>query len=286
MATNKLVPGGITMDAGNIGDEKISQMKIIVYKTLVDPSTAKLVGEREKLRLFTKMGLLKPKRDDIHFESLEKLYDPFFILNGKYFIDYYRKRVYSLDVEDDVSELLIFDRTFQPKTPKLAKFRGKARDVVLEAKARVIKENSAYLILDKKGAEVELQAFSTAPAEEEPNKVIAEAKERILNLEISPTKALELFRSHVVNRPVDVEQVNHELFEVHEYNLVYVPLYQATYQNRKTGEAKSLVVDGVTSNLLSRRIEKGVGTPKKLCSKCGQLNEEQAKYCRKCGQQI
>jgi hypothetical protein len=261
-------------------------MKVIVYKTLVDPSTAKLVGEREKLGLFTKLGLLKPKRDDIQFQSLEKLYDPFFILNGKYFIDYYRKRVYSLDVEDDVSELLIVDRIFHPKTPKLARFRGKTREVELEAKMRVVKENSAYVIFDKKGAEVKLQAFSIAPAEEEPNNIIAEAKEQILNLEISPAKALELFRSRVVKRPGDMEQVNHELFEVHEFNLVYVPIYHATYLNRKTGEAKSLVVDGVTSNLLFRRIQKDVGTPKKLCSKCGQLNEEQAKYCRKCGQQI
>jgi hypothetical protein len=187
-------------------------------------------------------------------------------------------------VEDDVSELLILDRVFQPTTPKLAKLRKKDRAVELEAEQRIIGEQIVYTILDKKGNEVKLETFATAPAEEEPTKVLAEAKEKILNLEVPPNKALELFRSKIVNRPKDVQRTNRELFEVFEYTLVYLPIYQITYRNVKTDDTKSITVDGVTAKLLSTSIERSAETPRTLCPDCDQLNEENAKFCRECGQ--
>lgn len=266
-----------------VREEKIAEMKTIVYKTLVDPSTVKLIGEREKVKLFTKMGFLKPNPEDVQLDSLEKLYDPFFIINGRYFIDYYRKKVYKLDVEEDVSELLILNQVFTPKTPTLAKLRGKVREVELEAEQRIIKENSAYTVLDKKGKEVELERFSAAPAEEDPKKVLNEAGERVFNLQISPKKAIAIFRSKVINRPPDAERITRELFEVSENNLVYVPIYQVTYKNVKNKHKKSVKVNGVTSKLLSRQPASGIRTRKIQCSKCGKPNEENAKFCRKCG---
>ncbi|MCK4953195.1 zinc-ribbon domain-containing protein [Candidatus Bathyarchaeota archaeon] len=231
-------------------EEKIPEMKTIVYKTLVDPSTVKLVGEREKVKLFTKMGFLKPKSEDIKFETLEKFYDPYFIINGRYFIDYYRKHIHKLEVEEDVSEIVIFNQVLKPKTPStLTKLRRKGKEVELEVEQRIIKENSAYLALNRKGQIVKVEELTTAPAEAEPEKVLTEAEDRVWRSEASPKKAIEVFRSRVVSRPDDAERITKELFEVSEYTLVFIPIYQATYKNLKTNQENSLQVNGVTSTI-------------------------------------
>lgn len=233
-------------------EEKISKMKKIVYKTLVDPSTVKLIGEKKRGKLFAKMGFLRQKPEDVQFESLEKFYDPFFILNGRYLIDYYRKRIYKLDVEEEVSEIVIFNQVLKPKTPSLAKFRRKGKEVELKADQRIIKENSNYMVLDRKGREIKVEEFPPAPSEEEPEKVLAEAGDRVWKLEVSPERAIEIFRSKVVDRPQDVERINIELFEVSDRTIVYVPVYRATYRNVKTGEKKTILVNGITSKLVEK----------------------------------
>jgi hypothetical protein len=233
-------------------EEKIAKIKRIVYRTLVDESTVKLLGEKEKSKLFAKMGFLKPKNEDIQLESLEKSYDPFFIVNGTYSIDYYRKQVYKLDVGEDVSELVIFGQVLKPKAAGSSKFRGKAKEVELEVEQRIVKGNSAYIVLDRKGREVEVEKFPTAPAEEKPKKALAEVGERVWEFEVSPEEAIEIVRSKVVNRPEDLGRIANELFEVSECNIVYVPVYQAMYKNVNTWEEKTLLVNAVTSEPMER----------------------------------
>jgi hypothetical protein len=234
-------------------EEKISKMKRIVYKTLVEPSTVKLLGEKDKSKLFAKMGFLKPKNEDIQLESFEKCYEPFFIIDGRYSIDYYRKHVYKLDVGDDVSELVIFNQVLEPKSASSSKFRGKAKEVELEAEQRIVEKNSAYIVLDRKGREVEVEKFPTAPAEEKPKKALAEAGERVWELEVPPEEAIEIVRSKVVNRPEDLGRIANELFEVSECNIVYVPVYQAIYKNVNTWEEKTLLVNAVTSKPVEKQ---------------------------------
>jgi len=233
-------------------EEKIAKIKRIVYRTLVDESTVKLLGEREKSKLFSKMGFLKPKNEDIQLESLEKSYDPFFIVNGAYSVDYYRKHVYKLDVGEDVSELVIFGQVLKPKAASSSKFRGKGKEVELEVEQRITKRNSAYIVLDRKGREVEVEKFPTAPAEDNPKKALAEVGEKVWESDVSPGEAVEIVRSKVVNRPEDLGRIANELFEVSECNIVYVPIYQAMYKNINTWEEKTLLVNAVTSKLIEK----------------------------------
>jgi len=233
-------------------EEKMSEMKTIVYKSLVDPSTVKLIGEKEKLKLFKKMVFLKPKPEEIRFESLEKFYEPYIIVNGKYRIDYYRRRTYTLEIGDDVSELVIFNHTLKPKTSTLAKIQRKGREVELEAEQRIVKEQSAYLILDRESREVAAEELPAAPAEEDPGKVLAEAGEKAWRLETPPEKAVEIVKSRVIDRPKNAVRITSETFEVSEYTVVYTPVYQATYKNVNTGKIKSLLVSGVTSKVIEK----------------------------------
>ena len=233
-------------------EEHISDLKTIVYKAMVDESTLKLIGEKEKLKLFKKMPFLKRRPEDIQFESLERFYEPFITISGRYHVDYYRRRTYELEAEDDVSELVIFDHVLQPKTSTLAKVQRKGRTVELEADERVVREESAYLVLDRKGREITVEELPAAPAEQDPKGILAEAGEKVWSLDISPEKAVETIRSRVVDRPRNAVRTSSETFEVTERTVVYVPLYQITYKRLDGSEVRSLLVNGVTSELIEK----------------------------------
>ena len=233
-------------------EENVADLRTIVYQTMVDESTLKLIGEKEKLKLFKKMPFLKRRPEDIQFESLVRLYEPFITASGRYHVDYYRRRTYELEAEDDVSELVIFNHVLKPKTSTLAKMQRKGRTVELEADERVVREQSAYLILDRKGREITVEELPAAPAEQDPEGILAEAGERVWSLEIPPEKAVETVRSRIVDRPRNAVRISSETLEVTERTVVYVPLYQVTYKRLDGSEVRSLLVNGVTSEVLER----------------------------------
>jgi len=231
-------------------EERIAERKTVVYKTLVDPTTVKLTGEKEKIKLFTKMGFLKPKPEEIQCESIEKYYEPYIVVNGKYTIDYYRGHIYTLEVDEDVQELVIFGQVLKPEAPRLAKVRGGGKAVKLETEQRLLHEATIYLILDKEGREVKLKRLPSAPSEEKPEKVLAEHGERVRQLKVPPERAIRTVRSKIVRKPSDAERITRELFEVSEYAVVYTPVYEAAYKNTKTGKTRVLRVDGVTCKVI------------------------------------
>src|SRR4030042_3691530 len=72
--------------------EKIVERKNIVYETLVDPAVIRIAAENLKDQLFTKYGFLRPTPEEATLVTVEKTYEPFIMITGKYSIDYYRKR--------------------------------------------------------------------------------------------------------------------------------------------------------------------------------------------------
>jgi hypothetical protein len=267
------------MNKENCLEEKIVKLKTIVYKKIVDPSIIKLIGEQEKLNLFTKIGLIKPKKEEIQFIALKTFYEPFFIVKGRYYIDYYRRKKYHLTIEDDVKELLVFENVLKSTDSKISELRGKQRSIELSSEQRIIKEKSDYIILDFKGQEVELEKFPVAPSEEEIEKILS--KEDIKKSEISPEKAIKILRKKIVDKPKDVDRIQKELFEVTEHTLIYIPIYQSFYKNIKNQSIKSIIINGVSSKLLHKNDINL--TNEYICSKCGKVVVKYANFCRSCG---
>ena len=100
--------------------ERIAERKTIVYKTLVDPTVAKMTGEKMKDRLFVRFGFLTPRQKEVEYVSLDKYYEPYLVVSGKYSINYYRRRVYTVEVDADVQEVILLKQTFKPIPPKKA----------------------------------------------------------------------------------------------------------------------------------------------------------------------
>lgn len=226
--------------------EKITDRKIIVYKTLIDPTVIKLATEKVKDRLFVKFGFLKPNPDQIQQVSFEKDYEAFVIVDGKYNIDYYRRRIYTVRVDDKAQEVILFNQTFKPEVSN----EPAGKVVRIEGEERLIHEAKAYIVLSADGREVSPKRIPSAPSEEHSKKLAAEI-ETTKRLEILPNEEVDIIRSKIVRRPPEIKRVVKELFEITDRAVIYTPIYKVKFQNTKTGEAKTVKFDGVTARLLS-----------------------------------
>lgn len=225
--------------------EKIPRRKMVVYKTLVDPTVIKIAGEKLKTRVFTKFLLLKPRPEEIQNVSVEKFYEPYFLVDGEYSIDYYRKRFYTFNVDRKAKEVVLLDKTITPDLPK-RRSNMSHKSITLEAKERLLHEKKACLILDKMGREVNPKRLLSTPCEEEPKKVLEKMGESIDEIMAAPNREIDVLRSKIVRRPPDVERVVKEQFRVCERSVVYKPFYELAFKNLRTGEVKSVKIDGVT----------------------------------------
>ena len=217
--------------------ENIVKRKTIVYEAHIDPTVIRVSGEKLKKQLFTRFWFLKPKSEEIQFVSLDKYYEPYIVISGKYFIDYFRKCTYIFKVDDAVREVVLLDNKFVPETSKSNKI------VKLHGEERLINEAKAFLILDKNGQDTDADNMPSAPSEKKPEKVIAE-----FGIEELPENAdVNFIRNRIAKRPKDLCRIVEEIFEVTERSVIYIPRYKLLFRNVNTGEEKVLVLDGVTA---------------------------------------
>ena len=230
--------------------ERIVERKTIVYKTLVDPTVVKITGEKMKDELFVRFGFLRPKPEAVQCISVDKCYEPYIVVSGKYSIDYYRRRVCTVEVDGEVREVILLKQSFKP-VPSKKPAKKACKVIRLVGEERLFYEDEAYLILDKRGREVAPEQVPQAPSEEEPDKILAEFGEKIKRLEIPADMEVGVIRSRIVRRPSDIARVVEELFEGSERVIIYTPIYEVSFQNTKTGEVKALKIDGITAKVIS-----------------------------------
>lgn len=245
--------GAPLQGGGSLIPEDICERRMIVYKPLVDPSVAKIAGEQEKIKLFTRFRLFKPKPEEIQFVSLEESYEPYILVNGTYSIDYCREGVYTININDEVKEVILLGQAIEPEPIGRVQrgLGGKTKKITLVGEERIIYEEKAHLLLDKEGGEVPLDEIPPGPSEEDPEKVLEEFGEEIRVVEVSPEREVEILRSRIAKRPPKIKRIISELFQISERIIVYVPIYKILYRNIKKNEEKTLKINGITAKIIS-----------------------------------
>ncbi len=226
--------------------EKIVERKVIVYKTQVDSTMVKLSAEKVKDRVFRRYGFLKPPADQIQQVSFEKDYEPYFVVEGKYTIDYYRGRTYTIPIDENAQEIVLLNQTLKPEPTK--EWRQN-KTIKIEGEERLIHEGKAYLVLNSNGREVSPKRIPSAPQEEHPKKILAEY-ESARNLDFDPNKEVEVLRSKIARRPREIKRIVYELFEVSDRAVIYIPVYRIRFQDAKTGKQKTVKIDGATAQVI------------------------------------
>ena len=222
--------------------EKIVDRKTIVYETLVDPTVIKLKGENLKTHIFTKFFFIKPPRNEIQLISINKYYEPFLVISGKYAIDYYRKSAYAIKLDKEAREVILLNQQFKPQQSK--DLYGENHNMIrLEGEERIMREFNASLILDRSGQDIPPGRLPTAPSDRDPEKTLAECGVE----KIAEDADVNVIKSRVLKRPKDINRIVNELIEVNERVVIYAPRFRLVYRDTITGNEKALEFDGVTA---------------------------------------
>jgi hypothetical protein len=238
-------PTVISPEAKSTLQERIIERKTIVYETLVDPAVIKIAAENLKDQLFTKYGFLRPTPEEVTLVTVQKTYEPFIMITGKYSIDYYRKRTITFKVDNAVSEVVFGFGRFSSKqvTDSLGKtYKG----IELPGEERLQSEAKAALTLDVHGKEASLKQLPSAPSEKNPEEIIAKFNEK----QVPPDFELNTLRNKIQKRPADLNWIESETFEVTERLVVYTPRFRAVYRQSRTGKERVAEFDGVTGKLI------------------------------------
>jgi hypothetical protein len=231
--------------------ENISQMKIIVYKSRVDAVTLKQKAEEMKNELFVKR-FSKPKSEDIHVVSVDKHYEPYVLVDAKYRIEYYVTKVYTIEVAETIEEVKILGESFKPQMVPIPDSEPKQFRKVfsLEGQELFSHEDKVYFILDKSGNEVSPDQVPIAPSEESPKKILRQFRKNTEKVTVSNQEVIDMAKSKLIRRPVDVGAINNELFQITEHAMIYSPVYKITFKNMKNKEEKTVSIDGITAEII------------------------------------
>jgi len=235
--------------------EKISKRKVIVYKSRVDPTIVKLTAEKMKYKLFGKFGLSKRKAEEIRVVSVDKYYEPYTLIDAKYKIRYFKKRIYTLNVDAGTEEVKILGASYLPEPVSNAARESEEpkKAVTLEAELWSSYDDKAYLVLDKEGKEIPPDQVPAAPSEDHPEKILKEFGKKSGAVKGSSRKEIDMVKSRIVNRPQDIDEIEEELFNISEHAVIYSPLYEITFRNVRTGEERVIKIDGVSAKILSEK---------------------------------
>jgi hypothetical protein len=238
VSDKKIIVSTETIPSG----ERIAERKTIVYETRTDPIVIKMAAEKLKDQLFTRFWFLRPNEGDVQFVSIDKYYEAFMVISGKYFIDYYRKCAYTVQVDKEVRDVVLHDHKFDP-IPAADPRMGDCGVIRLEGEEHLTNEFKASLILDRCGRDVTLDRLPSAPSERNPKKTL----ETFGVQEVARDADLNCIRPRVAKRPANVNRLVSEFFEVNDRAVIYAPRFRVVYRNVRTGEEKAVEFDGVTA---------------------------------------
>ena len=230
--------------------EKITDQKVIVYKSHIDQKIVRVTAEKMKTQLFHKYLLIKPSSEEVQIVSIEKYFEPYVVVGGEYNIEYTKNWIQNVQVEDTLQELTIYSGKIKPaslkdhlKTPcKIVKIKGEARHSLI---------NKAHLIFNNKWCEVGFDQLPYVPFEEQPETILKSFDKKIGNTLITSGKEVELLKSRIVNRPKDILCIHNEMFKVSERALIYKPMYKVKFQNIKTKKTIIVIFDAITGKKMS-----------------------------------
>jgi len=246
---NKQTPSEI-MPESEILPQSIVDTKTIVLKLRLDNSDIQLIGKEIGPKLFSKFGF-KPKPEDVKLLHCENYFEPYLIIEGKYALDYCKKHVFEVDVNERTSKLFIGGREFssEQSDPKATK-----KTIKLTGEEYSHYERQTYFILDRMKREIQPEILPIAPFYiQEEN---AGDKSSFRRICIPDETQIGLLKTKIAKRPADVAEIIREKFDVTERVIAYYPMFELTFENAKNRKVATIVINGITGEVILNGVKR------------------------------
>jgi len=226
--------------------------KIVIKKSLEEAEAMEMV--EQKMTDPFKSLLSRPKKEDIHIDSLKLIYEGSLIVSGKYSADYFRKASHTIDVDSNIHDVVIGDGVFTVRSKSgLEKAfvgkRGKNKiDLALEE--HVFVEGEDELTFDHNGLEIELPfKIDSKNIENFPKRILDEHNSNVKKPDFSYDSAIEKLKIHL-KKPLeeDVRDLKDE-FVLRDITEVYIPIFEARLSDLKK-KVGIIRIDAVRKKIL------------------------------------
>ena len=205
--------------------------KIFVLRKSIDEKEASDIIDEKKTSEF-KSFLTKPKKEEVHVDSVELFYESFLTVSGRYVADYFRKAIHTISVDSNVQEVNFGGGIFPIKEKSALKKafvgdRGKNKiDIPLDE--HVFVEEESELVFDHHGNEVDIHYKTDSKSiENYPDKILEENLSYVKKPEIKYDSAIQILKESLKS-PLekDIRDLNEE-FSVEEITEIYIPIFEA-----------------------------------------------------------
>jgi hypothetical protein len=227
--------------------------KTVVLRKVLDEEEASTIIEDKKTSIFKSL-LKKPKKDDVHVDSIKLFHECLLMVSGNYIADYYRKAVHTISVDSNVQEVTFGGGTFpiNKKSGFKRAFvgnRGKNK-IDLPLEEHVFVEEEDELVFDHNGTEVKFPfKINSKTIENYPDQILTENSANVKKIQITFDSAINLLKESL-KKPLesDIRKLNEE-FTLKEITEVYVPIYEARLTGPKN-KVDLLRLDAVRKKIL------------------------------------
>ena len=253
--------------------QSMVDMKKIVLKPKLDQREIQSISDEIKPKLFSRFGF-GPKIKNIKLLCYEIFFEPYLIIGGKYSLDYCKKHLFEVDINQDVEKIFIAGQEFQTVT---IDSKGTKKIVNIKGEEYVHYEAQTYLILDRMKREIFPEKLPIAPFcayEQEP-----ENEFHFKTMPICDQVQIDLLKAKIANRPTDVAEIIKEIFDITDRTLVYYPIYQLTFENTKSKTDATITINGVTGEVVLNGNRKLPVKNKILSGEISSALPEQAAFC-------
>ncbi len=205
--------------------------KTVVLRKVIDDKEASAIIEDKKTSIFKSL-MKKPKKEDVHVDSIKLFYECLLMVSGKYIADYYRKAVHTVSVDSNVQEIVFGGGTFSILSKSRLKKafvgnRGKNK-IDLPLEEHVFIEEEDELVFDHNGTQVKFPfKINSKTIENYPDQILSKNPANVKKIQITYDSAINSLKE-VLKKPIeaDIRKLNDE-FIVNEITEVYTPIYEA-----------------------------------------------------------
>ena len=208
-----------------------NKAKIIVLRSNIDKTDATVMVDKRKTIPFKSL-LSRPKKGDVHIDSLDLYYECILMVSGEYVADYFRNASHSISVDSNVHEISLNGGIFPIRsksgiTKAFVGKRGKNK-VDLNLEEHVFVEDDEELTFDHHGRITKFPfKINSKTVENYPQRLLEQNSSNVKRSEISHDLAIEKLQLEL-KKPLknDVRDLNEE-FTLHKIHEVYIPIFEA-----------------------------------------------------------
>jgi len=224
--------------------QSIVDTKTIILKPRLDQGDILLIGDKIRPRLFSKFGF-KSKPEHIKLLGSEIYFEPYLIIGGKYSLDYCKKHVFRVNVEESTTKVYVAGQEFKsvqldPKTTN--------RTIKMTGEEHAHHERQAYFILDRLKREIPPDRLPISPFDIQKDDT--EHNSSFKSINISDEAQIEFLKTKIATRPGDVAEIIREVFDITDRTIAYYPMYQLTFEYIKNDTEAVVTINGITGEII------------------------------------